>query len=267
MSWTVRILAALLFLCLAAPASAQTPKRLLLVGQGPDGHPPETHEYVAGLKVLQRCLQKVDGLQIKSVKADEPWREGPELLEWADGVVLFLAEGGKWMHQSPRRLEALRKFAGRGGSVVVLHWAMGTKDAKYIDGFLSLAGGCHGGPDRKYKVLQTDAQPAEHPIATGVGKFTVRDEFYYRLKFVKAEKGPQPVLRASIDGQSETVAWAWERPDGGRSFGFSGLHFHENWRLPEYRRLVAQGVLWTLRLPIPKGGLDVSVAEKDIRLK
>ena len=36
-----------------------------------------------------------------------------------------------------------------------------------------------------------------------------------------------------------------------RSFGFSGLHFHDNWRLPEYRRLVAQGVLWSLKLPIP----------------
>ena len=51
----------------------------------------------------------------------------------------------------------------------------------------------------------------------------------------------KPILRAPIDGTAETVAWAWERPDGGRSFGFSGLHFHDHWKRPEYRRLVAQG--------------------------
>jgi hypothetical protein len=77
----------------------------------------------------------------------------------------------------------------------------------------------------------------------------------------------RPILRVPIDGQSETVAWAWERPDGGRSFGFSGLHFHENWRLPAYRRLVTQGVLWTLKQPIPAAGLGVEIGEEDLRIK
>jgi hypothetical protein len=70
-----------------------------------------------------------------------------------------------------------------------------------------------------------------------------------------------------IDGQLETVAWAWERPDGGRSFGFSGLHFHNNWRLPEYRRLVAQGILWTLKVSVPKDGLPVEITDDDLKLK
>jgi hypothetical protein len=73
----------------------------------------------------------------------------------------------------------------------------------------------------------------------------------------------KPLLRVPIDGKDQTVAWAWERPDGGRSFGFSGLHFHDNWKLPEYRRLVAQGVLWTLKLPVPKDGLAVDVRGDD----
>ena len=60
-----------------------------------------------------------------------------------------------------------------------------------------------------------------------------------------------------IEDREETVAWAWERPEGGRSFGFSGLHFHDNWRLPEYRRLVTQGVLWTLKLPVPAEGVAI----------
>jgi hypothetical protein len=87
------------------------------------------------------------------------------------------------------------------------------------------------------------------------------------LKFAKPEGGVNPLLRASIDGKGQTVAWAWERPDGGRSFGFSGLHFHDNWKLPEYRRLVAQGVLWTLKKPVPKEGLPVELKEEDLKLK
>src|SRR5262249_48395683 len=231
--------------------------------------PAASHEYVAGLKILQKCLAKVRDLEVQLVRADEPWRDGPELLEKADGVVLYLAEGGKWLQNDAKRYEAFKKLAARGGGIVVLHWAMGAKDAKYIDGFVKLTGGCHGGPDRKYQILQATAAVADpkHPAATGIKDFGVRDEFYYRLKFVPPEGAVKPILRVPIDGTAETVAWAWERPAGGRSFGFSGLHFHDNWRLTEYRRLVAQATLWSLRLPIPEGGLPVAVGEQDLQLK
>jgi type 1 glutamine amidotransferase len=204
-----------------------------------------------------------------SLRADEPWKEGPELLARADGVVLFLSEGARWMEHDPKRKEALAKVAARGGGIVALHWAMGTKDAGPIENCVALLGGCHGGPDRKYKVLETDAHvvDAKHPIATGLRDFRVKDEFYYQLKFAKPEGSVKPILQVDIDGKKETVAWAWERPDGGRSFGFSGLHFHDNWRLIEYRRLVAQGVLWSMKLPIPRDGLPVEVTDADLKLK
>ena len=263
------ILTLLVMFGLGSPAWAGAPKKLLLVGQGPDGHPPQTHEYMAGLKVLQKCLKPVEGLEVTVLRADEPWREGPELLGRADSVVLFLAEGARWLQHDPRRHDALVQVARRGGGLTALHWAMGTKDAKHIDPFLKLLGGCHGGPDRKYKVLETEAKVADpnHPATAGVRDFRVHDEFYYRLKFVKPEGSVRPLLRVTIDGKPEAVAWAWERPDGGRSFGFSGLHFHDNWRLPAYRRLAAQGVLWALKRPVPKGGLPVEVAEEDLKLK
>jgi hypothetical protein len=258
-------LALALTLALAAPGAAEAPKRLLLIGQGPDGHPATTHEYMAGLKVLAKCLKPVKDIELTTVRADDPWKEGPELIGRSDGVVIFLAEGARWLSADPKRQEALEKLAARGAAVVVLHWGMGTKDAKNIDAALKLFGGCHGGPDRKYAVVEVEARPADdkHPVLTGVGKFRVKDEFYYELKFVKPEGSAKPLLRVPIDGKEQTVAWAWERPDGGRSFGFSGLHFHDNWKLTEYRRLVAQGVLWALKLPVPKDGLAVEVGEGD----
>jgi hypothetical protein len=53
-------------------------------------------------------------------------------------------------------------------------------------------------------------------------------------------------LKAEIDGQQHMVAWAWQRPDGGRSLGYSGCHYHENWARPEYQRFLSQAALWTL---------------------
>jgi type 1 glutamine amidotransferase len=254
----------------AQVTDSKTPikRKLILLSQGPDGHPATTHEYDAGVKLLAKILAPVPNLTTEVLRADGEWEEGPDKLRQADGVLLYLSQGAKWIHEEPRRLEALAQMAARGGGLSTLHWGMGTKEPQYIDGFVKLFGGCHGGPDRTYKVLETDVAIADetHEIATGLHPFRVHEEFYYRLKFIAAKEALKPILAAEIDGQRETVAWAWERGDGGRSFGFSGCHFHHNWELPEYRRLVAQGLLWTLKIPIPKEGLNVDVTAADLKL-
>ncbi len=261
---------ALALLCMRASA-ADPPgkKKLLLIGQGPDGHAATTHEYYAGLKVLEQTLAPLsDQITIQQVRADGDWSDGPKLLEDADGVVLYLAEGAKWVHGDPRRLEAFARLASRGGGMVALHWAIGTKDARYIDGFQKLLGGCHGGEDRKYKFLETDVHivATDHPITHGLRDFTIKDEFYYQLKFIDDARHLTPLLSAKIDGELYPVCWAWERGSGGRSFGFSALHYHENWRREEYRRLVGQGVLWTLHLKPPTEGWPGVVADEAYEL-
>jgi hypothetical protein len=254
-----------------APATAAeptAPRRLLLLGQGPDGHPRTTHEYVAGLRIVKKCLDRVDGIEARPVDADEPFRNGPDLIDKADGVVLFLSEGAKWLQQDEARLAAFQRLAARGGAFVGLHWATGCREARYVEKYVELFGGCHGGPDRKYAVVTTTTEIADvkHPIVTAVKPVTLEDEFYYRLKFARPDGSIIPLLRVPIDGEPHTVAWAWERPDKGRSFGFTGLHFHRNWSEPAYRRLVAQGIVWTLKLPVPADGLNVDVADDDLKL-
>jgi type 1 glutamine amidotransferase len=249
-------------------ASAKKQKHLLLVGQGSDGHPPRTHEYMAGLRVLRELLEPA-GVKTTIVRADQKWPEGAELLERFDGVVLFLAEGAKWLGQDPKRVVALKRVQANGGGVVVLHWAMGAREAGPVKEFVDVFGGCHGGPDRKYKVLQTKARVARHEATRGIEDFKVKDEFYYRLKFAPSgdkSKALVPLLRVKIDDEEHTVAWAYRPARGGRAFGFSGLHFHANWKLPQYRRLVAQGVLWAVGLEVPEKGLDVAIDEKVLKL-
>ncbi len=241
---------------LAAEPAAEAPpaKRLLLLWQSPDGHPAGTHEYQAGQKVLAELLAKTPGVSVELVQCDGDWADGPELLAKADGAVVFLAEGAKWIGANPARRAAFAELAQRGGGLSVLHWGMGTKVREPIEPFVALFGACHGGPDRKYKFLETTVRvaTAEHPATAGLADFTIKDEFYYALKQAPEAK-LIPLLTADIDGEKPMVAWAWERPDGGRSFGFSGMHFHDNWQRPEYQQFVTRGVLWTLKIDPPAG--------------
>lgn len=264
----IAISATVTALAASEPAAAQRPKRLLLLGQGADGHPPRTHEFFSGLKLLKKCLDRVEGVESTVLDAGEPWSEGPELLDKADGAVIFLAEGAKWIHQDQSRLAALRRLAARKGGLTGLHWGIGARDAKHVADFVALLGGCHGGPDRRHKVVEvrTEIAAPMHPILSGVESVAVEDEFYFRLKFAQPPAEVIPVLRVPIEGESHVVAWAWERPDRGRSFGFSGLHFHRNWQHAAYRRLVAQGIVWTLNLPIPAESLNVDIEPADLRL-
>lgn len=259
-------LSLLLVLLIAASGWCEQPKKVLLLGQKRD-HPPGSHEYMPGLSVLARSLEGHPSLELSVVSADEPFSEGPRLLADADGVVLYLGQGGRWAENDPARQKALGELAERGGAIVALHWAIGSRDGQFVPGHLARIGAVHGGPDRKY-VITKEPYPVEvlrHPITTGFDDFSLRDEYYYQLKR-SGEGTVRPLLLVPIEGKAEMAAWAYERPDGGRSFGFCGMHYHENWKSLACRRLIAQGLLWTLKLPIPETGLPVEVPEEDYRL-
>lgn len=244
-------------------------KRVLLIGQGPDNHKPSTHEYMAGVAIVYSLLHKVDGVQPVVVKADGKWEGGPDLLDSADGVFLFGTEGAKWISADRTRLAAFQRLAERGGGFAVWHWGMGTQKAEPIKAFVNLFGGCHGGPDRKHRVMPNVSVAVvdrQHPVTQKIAPFAVKEEFYYALKFVQAPERVTPLLTIEQDGATHAVSWAWQRQDGGRSFGFSGGHFHTTWRREDYRRLAAQGILWTLKMKAPDG-FDPNMSEDQIRLR
>jgi hypothetical protein len=256
---------ALLWLVPAPGLAAAETRRLLIVSQGPDGHPPTMHEFKAGAEVTAELLKPYPNIQVTQATADEPWPEGPGRIDRADGIVLWVTQGAQWMQTDEKRHAALKRLAARGGAIVALHWSVGAKDAKYIQGQLDLLGGTRGGEQRKYVVTESELKRVDpkHPVLTGLPDIKTYDEFYYRLDL---RPDIQPLYQATIEGKPETAAWAWQRPDGGRSFGFVCLHFHSNWQKPEYRRFVTQGVLWSLKLPIPAGGANADIDPKKLEL-
>jgi type 1 glutamine amidotransferase len=66
-------------------------------------------------------------------------------------------------------------------------------------------------------------------------------------------------------GEPQIVAWACERPDGGRGFGFTGGHYHRNWGNDDVRRLVLNAILWTAKVEVPATGVESKVSEADLK--
>ncbi len=112
----------------------------------------------------------------------------------------------------------------------------------------------------------------EHPITRGVKPFTINDEWYFNIRFKPESKEVTPILKATPpddkrgtaaarehQGREEILAWAFDRADGGRSFGFTGGHFHKNWGDENFRRLVVNAILWTAKVDVPKEGAKVEL--------
>ncbi|HAO94722.1 MAG TPA: hypothetical protein DCQ96_01590, partial [Verrucomicrobiales bacterium] len=56
-------------------------------------------------------------------------------------------------------------------------------------------------------------------------------------------------------GEIQHVAWAYERPNGGRGFGFTGGHFHRNWGHDDFRTLVLNAIAWCAKAEVPEDGV------------
>src|SRR5205823_3941911 len=127
----------------------------------------------------------------------------------------------------------------------------------------------------------------KHPITRGVKPFTILDEWYFHLRFRDGMKGVTPILTAVPDASTmnrpdgthsgnpamreavtrhepQHVAWACERADGGRGFGFTGGHFHKNWGDENFRKLVLNAIVWTAKAEGPAEGIQSKVTEEEL---
>ena len=116
-----------------------------------------------------------------------------------------------------------------------------------------------------------------HPITRGVSPFSIRDEWYYHMRFLDGMDGVTPILSAvppdstrqqpfgansgnpdvrARKGMAEVVAWCRERPDGGRGFGFTGGHVHWNWANDNFRKIVLNGIAWVAKIDVPESGIS-----------
>jgi len=73
---------------------------------------------------------------------------------------------------------------------------------------------------------------------------------------------PIATIKRAREPKPQVVAWAVERKDGGRGFGFTGCHFHKLWGIDGFRGLVLNAIVWTAKIEVPKEGVQSSVPGK-----
>ncbi|MGL4420312.1 MAG: ThuA domain-containing protein [Gemmataceae bacterium] len=249
-------------------------KTVLLVA-GRKSHGPGDHEFFAGTAILMNLLKQTPG--IWPIMARDGWPKDEKLIDSADSLMFYMdGRGGHPVVQGDR-MARLQKRMDAGIGWVNLHYAVDylPKHGQQVLGWM----GGYYEPDYSINP-HWDAEIRslpEHPITRGVKPFTLRDEWYYNMRFRDDPKGVTPLLRAlppdntrgtaaakARNGEIETLAWAYDRADGGRGFGFTGGHFHRNWAEENFRRIVVNAILWTTKVDVPATGAKVAFDPADL---
>jgi hypothetical protein len=256
------------------PAGSQPEAARIILIAGAPSNKPGQHEYFAGCALLRRWLEAIPGTA--PILCADGWPKDESVLDGARAVLLFMDGGNKLPFLSPERIARLQKLVEAGAGLVVLHQGIDCP-SDMVATFKTWFGaifqsdiGCRGHWDVDFPAIPT------HETTRGLVPFSLpKDGWLYNLHF--QETGVTPVLTCQMPdssrktdhakaraGREETVAWAYQRPDGGRSFGFTGCDLHGNFAEPNQRRLLLNALLWTAGLPVPETGVESTVTPEEL---
>src|SRR5205085_8720660 len=93
------------------------------------------------------------------------------------------------------------------------------------------------------------------PILSAVAPVeTITKRWDEKGKPVMHDGNPDALASVRL-GEPQVMAWAYERPEGGRGFGFTGLHKHTNLADDNFRTLLLNAVAWVSKLDVPADGV------------
>ena len=260
---------------ITAASTPKTHKIVFIAGKGSHGY--GAHEHYAGSVLLAKRLEAAFP-ELDAEVIRDGWPSDPEtVFADVDSIVMY-ADGGK-RHPALPHLEEVDKLMQSGVGLVCLHYGVEVPKDKAGQQFLDWIGGyfeAHWSVNPHW-VAKFETLP-EHPITRGVKPFEMDDEWYFHMRFREDMEGVTPILsavapestmrradgphsgnptvRKSVaDGDLQHVAWCAERPNGGRGFGLTGGHYHENWGNENLRRLVLNAIAWTAKVEVPEGGI------------
>jgi hypothetical protein len=257
----------------AAQKEAKGVKRIVFVADTAPHGPRGNHEFLAAAVYLAKTVNANYPDAYAVIYTVQHW---PKDLKGVDAVVVLLNHGGSAVN--PAVKEAIKDGAG----FMAVHYGVevnkgeqGQNYLKWIGGYFETFWSVNPFWTAEFKDIP------KHETTRGVKPFSINDEWYYHMRFVEGMKGVTPILTAlpplkTIQGEGkksserggnpdvwkdvsagnkQTTAWAFERPDGGRGFGFTGLHKHENLGNDSMRTLLLNAVAWVAKLPVPVNGV------------
>ena len=256
---------------------------------GKKSHGYFSHEHIAGSKLLSKYINNAN-VGIKSiVVTDDGYPKDPSILNDAASIVVYCDGGGR--HLLNPHLKEFDQLMKKGIGLACIHYGVEVPKGAPGDYFLKWVGGYFetNWSVNPHWVANFTMMP-NHPVASGVGLFSIHDEWYYHMRFREAMKGVTPILSSlpseetlkRKDGphsnnphvreavikrkEAQHVAWVYQRAsdyNNGRGFGFTGGHNHVNWGSDNFRKLVLNGIAWTAKVEIPSSGLDAGKVQTE----
>ncbi|MDG1892459.1 MAG: ThuA domain-containing protein [Verrucomicrobiota bacterium] len=253
-------------------ALAKSAYHITLIAGPITGHGKDVHEYEKTVTLIKHCLETSPNAPELHVSAHyHGWPKDPSVLERTDTILLVSDGSDQREDMHPfymgNHFEWLERQMKRGCGLMLLHWST-FHPSRYHEALTEWNGAYFdyetgAGPRKWFSRIQTwedtvTLATPQHPVLRGVQPFRLKDEYYYNLRFRENDTRVRAILKVEPPGGegSETVAWAVERHDGSRGFGFTGGHFHESWWIPGFRRMLLNAVVWTAGAPIPEQGIQ-----------
>lgn len=252
------------------PASANaTPEARIVFLAGPDSHLPGAHEHKAGSELLAAALRQRRPT-LETVNVYGGWPTDETVFDDIDALVMY-CDGGD-SHLINDHLPTFNRLLDEGVGVVALHYCVeAPKGSRSADALLRAIGGYF---ETWWSVnpvwtAQFSAVP-QHPVTVNIEPFNLKDEWYFNMRFIEhnitpilsavaplstmeRSNGPHSGNDAVRDlvakGVPQVLAWAYEREDGGRGFGYTGGHYHANWENENARELVLNAIEWVAIKP------------------
>lgn len=253
---------------------------------GKPSHPPRMHEHNAGSLLAAKLLNENHGDKVLVAPYLNGWPNDPSAFQNADALVIQ-SDGGP-RHPAFWHLRQIDYLREQGVGVGMIHYAVEMIPGETNDTLIAATGGAFEinysvNPhwDGKFQKLP------EHPVANGVEPFEIRDEWYFNMRFLPDMEGITPILSAVppdetmarkdghhsgnpevremvAKGLPQHVCWVVDRKeDGGRGFGFTGLHFHDNWANDDFRKVVMNAVCWIAGVEIPEDGIETPTPNQE----
>ena len=220
---------------------------------------------------------------------DFGWPKDDAAFEGIDAVLIYADGGGGHPAIQKDRAKLIDGLAKKGIGIGCAHYGVEVPKGdpgKYMQDWI---GGYYEHAFSVNPMWAPDFKNfPKHPIARGVKPFKVVDEWYFNMRFRKDgvgkitpilvatpsdkvrngpyvwPKGPYKHIQAE-KGRPETMMWSYVRKNGGRGFGFTGGHKHQNWGNDNYRKAVLNGLLWIAKAKVPKNGVPSTVTAEELK--
>ena len=293
--WSACVAAVIALVALVAPVRTANVRIVLIAGR--PSHPPGMHEFRAGTMLLQKAMTSVPGVTVDVYTMGWPTKtvdgktvDDSAALDNANAVMIF-ADGGKG-HPALQgdRMKVIDALEVKGVGLAFAHYGVEVPAGATGEAMQRWNGGYY---ETNFSVNPMWAPAFEtfpnHPVTRGVGPFATHDEWYFNMRWTAPDaakgkvtpiltakpsddvrdgpyvspRGPYPHIIADT-GRVETMMWLYERPNGGRSFGFTGGHTHTNWGDVNQRRIVLNALLWIAKADVPPKGVVDNITAADL---